>query len=245
MKDCRPFMRISTDEGQTWSSPKSCINDRPGYYALNNNRVIQLKSGRLILPVSLHQTEDEGVWSHIGRLYTYYSDDDGNTWKRSETVPNPRQILTQEPGVIELKNGQILMTMRTNQRYQYFSYSKDHGESWSTIKASPIISPVSPASIARIPSTNDLIIIWNNNKGENESTKEYRTPYNLAISKDEGQSWDLVKTIESNTDGMYCYTAIHFIDNHLLLSHSAGSMSKGTGLSVLHVTRLSLKWIYN
>jgi Neuraminidase (sialidase) len=241
--DSRPFMRISEDEGETWGNPVSCINDKIGYYILNNNRVIQLKNGRLIMPVSLHQTADEN-WSYIGRLYSYYSDNNGQTWKRSTAVPNPRLILTQEPGVIELKNGELLMIMRTNQRYQFLSYSKDKGESWSSIRPSTLVSPVSPASIARIPSTNDLIVIWNNNKGENEETKEYRTPFSLAISKDEGLTWSSIKMIEGNTDGMYCYTAVHFIDNHLLLSHSAGSMSRRTGLSVLNITRLSMKWVY-
>ena len=244
-EDCSPYMQISTDEGESWGAPISCIADRKGYYVLNNNRVIQLKTGRLILPVSLHKLQGEDTWSYVGRLYSYYSDNNGITWKRSEVVPNPRKILTQEPGVIELKNGELLMIIRTNQRYQYFSYSKDQGETWSTIKTSSLKSPVSPASITRIPSTKDLMVVWNNNAGENEQTKEYRTPFTLAISKDEGLTWSSPKAIETNEDGVYCYTSIHFIGNHLLLAHTAGSMSKGTGLAILNVTRLSLKWVYN
>src|SRR5688500_17691380 len=47
--DCIPMMRISEDEARTWSEPKPCITDREGYFVLNNNRVIQLKNGRLLL----------------------------------------------------------------------------------------------------------------------------------------------------------------------------------------------------
>ncbi|MBO9731712.1 MAG: exo-alpha-sialidase [Chitinophaga sp.] len=245
LEDSRPYLRISNDEGETWSAPRLCITDRVGYYAMNNNRVIQLRTGRIILPVSLHKLEGETTWSYVGRLYSYYSDDNGVTWQRSEVVPNPKKILTQEPGVIELKNGEVLMIIRTNQRYQYLSYSRDQGQTWSTIKSSTLMSPVSPASIARIPSTNDLLVVWNNNNGQNERTKEYRTPYTLAVSKDEGQTWSTFKAIETNEDGVYCYTSIHFIGDHVLLAHSAGRMSKGTGLSILNVTRLSLGWIYN
>src|SRR5690606_37991860 len=51
--DCRPHLRISNDEGESWSEPVVCINVQVGYYVLNNNRVIQLASGRLLMPVAL------------------------------------------------------------------------------------------------------------------------------------------------------------------------------------------------
>jgi len=38
-KDCTPWMRISTDEAQTWSEPIPCITDREGYFVLNNGVV--------------------------------------------------------------------------------------------------------------------------------------------------------------------------------------------------------------
>ena len=56
-QDCRPVMRISTDEGATWGEPVNCITDQIGYYVLNNDRVIQLSGGRLVVPVALHWPE--------------------------------------------------------------------------------------------------------------------------------------------------------------------------------------------
>src|SRR6187401_2555630 len=38
LADCRPLMRISTDEAKTWSPPRECITDHVGYYVLNNDR---------------------------------------------------------------------------------------------------------------------------------------------------------------------------------------------------------------
>src|SRR5690242_6854043 len=52
-EDLIPMMRISNDECKTWSNPTPCITDRKGYFVLNNNRVIQLPNGRLIMPVAL------------------------------------------------------------------------------------------------------------------------------------------------------------------------------------------------
>ncbi len=77
--DCIPMMRISKDEAETWSDPIPCITDRKGYFVLNNDRVIQLADGRLMVPVSLHNTPD-GVWHNKGNLYNYYLDDNGLTW---------------------------------------------------------------------------------------------------------------------------------------------------------------------
>lgn len=56
--DCIPLMRISTDESKTWSEPVPCITDKKGYFVLNNDRVIQLKSGRIMMAVAMHQSPD-------------------------------------------------------------------------------------------------------------------------------------------------------------------------------------------
>lgn len=243
--DSKPYVRISTNEGATWSNSVNCIKDKSGFFVVNNNRVIQLKSGRVVLPVSLHQDDEEPDRNHlIGRISAYYSDDNCKTWHASTQVPNPRKILIQEPGIIELKDGKILMLMRTNQKRQFMSYSYDQGKTWSGMATTQLKSPVSPASLARIPSTGDLMVIWNNNDNENTATFGFRNPFNLAISKDEGRTWIDMKTIENNSDGMYCYTAIHFVGNHVLLGHCAGMMSKTQGLCVTNITRLSIKWIY-
>lgn len=242
-EDCIPLMRISTDEAKTWSDPITCITDRPGYYVLNNNRIIQLKDGRLLMPVALHKTI-EGKWNNRATLYTYHSDDNGRTWTSSTAVPNNTEIITQEPGLIELKDGAIMMFIRTDSGVQQLSYSKDKGETWNHIQPSNIPSPLSPASIARIPSTGDLLMVWNNNDGSNPDLKGKRTPFNLAVSKDEGRTWELTKTIEAHPDGWYCYTAIEFTENDLLLGHCAGNRPQGTGLAITNITRISLASIY-
>jgi len=243
-EDCIPMMRISTDEAATWGDPVPCITDKKGYFVLNNNRVIQLKNGRLLLAVALHKVPGEEKWHENGRLFSYYSDNNGKTWQPGAEVANPDKVITQEPGLVELKNGKILMIIRTNGGVQYLSYSKNKGKTWSPAVPSNIKSPVSPASIERIPSTGDLLLVWNNNDGSNPAIKGRRTPFNVAVSKDEGKTWQHTKTVEDDPDGWYCYTAIHFTGKHVLLGHCAGKRSQN-GLAVTHITRLSLDWIYN
>ncbi len=239
--DCIPFMRISTDEAATWSEAIRCM-DAEGYHVVNNDRFIQLDNGRIIYPTALHLRVESKMEAR-GQIMCYYSDDSGRTWIKSQQIANPENIVLQEPGIITLKDGSIMLFCRTDAGVQYFSFSEDQGETWSPIEAGNIKSPLSPASIERIPSTGDLLLVWNNNyKPERDGRK--RTPFNLAISRDEGLSWQKIKTIESNPAGWYCYTAIEFTDKHVLLGHCAGDRRTNNGLATTHITRLSLDWIY-
>lgn len=72
-------MRISKDESNSWSDAIPCITDKQGYFVLNNDRVIQLENGRLLMPVALHNTPG-GEWKNQADLFCYYSDNNGKTW---------------------------------------------------------------------------------------------------------------------------------------------------------------------
>lgn len=243
-EDCIPMMRISKDETKSWSEAIPCITDKKGYFVLNNARVIQLNNGRLLMPVALH-LQPGGKWSDKADLYSYYSDDNGLTWHSSLQVPNNSKIITQEPGVIEMKDGRIMMYIRASGGFQQVSFSSDKGETWSHIETSNIPSPLSPATIEVIPGTNDWLLVWNNNDGTNPSIKDKRTPITAAISKNEGKTWEHIKNIQSDPDGWYCYIAIHFINrDNILLGYCAGSQSKNTHLAVTNITLLNKQWLY-
>lgn len=249
--DCIPYMRISKDEGVTWGDPIKCITDQPGYFVLNNSRVIQLKSGRLLMPVSLHTSREKAnnelgfKFNNFGVLFCYYSDDNGKNWKRKKAIEITEGITAQEPGLIELKNGNVMMYIRTDSGVQYSSISKNKGQKWSKAKPTNIPSPLSPATIVRIPKTGDLLLAWNNNGVKGNSYRGKRTPFNLAISDNEGESWKYVKTLHDDPDGWYCYTAIRFLDeNNFLMSYCAGNRPEGTGLSITNITKGKIAWLY-
>jgi sialidase-1 len=233
--DCVPMIRISNDDARTWSDPKPCITDRGGYFVVNNSRVIQLKSGRILVPVAIHKQNWLG-WPEYFTMSACYSDDNGRSWKTGREAENPDSVLTQEPGVVELKNGKILMFIRTNSGVQYKSFSSDKGETWSPVERSNIVSPLSPASIARIPSTSDLLLVWNDN-GINQK----RTPLCIAISKDEGRTWGNNKVVEDDPDGSFCYPAIHFAGGSVLLGYWNRANKNNSSSDI---ARLSIDWIY-
>ncbi len=234
--DCRPYLRYSSDEAKTWSEPILCIPDI-GYFVLNNDRAVQLRSGRIVLPVAQHS----GVgmeYSSRGVSMTYLSDDVGRTWRVGRTrleMPASDRTGFQEPGVVELKDGRLMMFIRTGKGCQYLSYSSDGGETWSPAEPSSIRSPVSPASIKRIPKKGDLLMVWNDNPNEGP-TRGKRTPITVAISRDEGKTWIRPHNVRDDPNGWYCYTAIHFAGPRVLLSFNDG----GAGLP--HLSRSSIVW---
>lgn len=248
MMDCRPWMRVSRNEGRTWSPPRLAIPDS-GYFVLNNDRVVQLRSGRLLLPVALHRNEtpEPSKFNSRGVAMCYISDDKGKTWRRSRTVlenPRPHPAGLQEPGLVVLKDGRLLMYMRTGMGSQYYSYSSDDGDAWSPVEASTLLSPLSPASIRRIPKTGDLLAVWNDHSNVTEPIRNrLRTPLTAAISRDEGKTWEKARNIAADPAGWYCYTAIHFDGNRVILGYNAG----GAGLPQLSrsvMTYFDLDWLY-
>jgi sialidase-1 len=248
-EDCRPQMRVSNDEGVSWSSPVECIKDDIGYYVLNNARVIQLDNGRLVMPVALHHKPAWDAFDRQAMIACYLSDDNGMTWYRKAPFQKGfnhegERIITQEPGVVALKDGRLMMFCRTDAGSQYISYSEDNGESWTAWQPSDIISPLSPASIRRIPDNGDLLLVWNDHKNINPELRDKRTPLSVTFSRDEGRTWEDGKVLEKNPDGWYCYTAIQFVDEHVMLAYCAGDCRKNNGLARTQIVRFSLDWLY-
>jgi hypothetical protein len=253
LSDCRPVMRRSFDEGKTWSESTMCITDEVAYYVLNNDRVIQLKDGRLLFAVSKHSFPD-GKFDNAGVVLTYSSDDNGKTWRRGKSVlsviaPSGRKYAAQEPGVVELKDGGVLLWIRTNADCQFMSWSTDRGGTWSEPKPSPLVSPLSPASIKRLP-TGDLVAVWNDHASrpemkayraaEHKWANGWRSPLAAALSSDGGRTWRAAKMIEDDPDGWFCYTAIQPLDDGtVLLGYCAYDM-----LSHSRLVKVPVKWFY-
>ncbi|GAB5560890.1 MAG: hypothetical protein SynsKO_25370 [Synoicihabitans sp.] len=248
LEDCRPVMRISRDEGKTWGEPVGIIPDAEvGYHVLNNDRVVQLSDGRLICPVALHNrpSYNEPDWS--GVLICYFSGDSGQTWQRSTSAlkgshADGTRILLQEPGVLELQDGRLWMWARTNEGFQYQSWSNDAGDTWTQPIATAIRSPRSPASIERLPGRDELVMVWNDHAEFELGNDPGRTPLAIAVSDDDGLTWRDRRILEDDPDGWYCYTAIDVVGDRVLLGHCAGERGKG-GLNVTQITSFTLGWL--
>ena len=106
-------------------------------------------------------------------------------------------------------------------------------------------SPASPASIKRLPGSPHLLAVFNDFSGQfpfvlPASTYRGRTPLVVSLSADGGATWRAGKLLESDPLANYCYTAIHFAGDAVLLSYM--DIREGSG-STQRIRRVSLEWL--
>lgn len=261
--DCRLYLRTSGDEGKSWSDPTLCI-PAPGYFIVNNDRVIQLNNGRLLIPAAYHRPKLDDLplnweaWDYRAATLFYYSDDGGASWKESSdwwSLPVRNRSGMQEPGVVELADGSLYAWARTDTGRQWETTSVNHGRNWAPPLPSRFLSPNSSMSIKRIPATGDLLAVWNDRssrwklpapvlgEGFGANSSWGRTPLAMAISANEGKTWKLAKLLEDDHRRGFCYTAIHCTDGAVLLAYCCGGASGGV-LQDTRIRRISVDWLY-
>jgi sialidase-1 len=256
------YLRTSDDD-TTWSAPTCCV-PAPGYFVVNNDRVVQLSSGRLVVPASYHRNplppgaDPDNYYASFdnrGIALWFLSDDGGTTWRESRdwwALPVRSGSGLQETGVVELRDSRLYGYCRTDVGRQYEMYSEDGGDTWSAPQPSVFQAPCSPLSIKRL-ATGDLLAVWNDHSGRLipspadtgwNTTSWGRTPLACAISRDDGATWINHRLLETDLARGYCYTAIHPLDDAVLLAYCCGGGADSIVLQDLCIRRVSYEWLY-
>lgn len=224
------YFSVSEDEARTWRPGKLI----PAYQDFNPmfHSLTQLSSGRLLLvgyweALNVHARDIQritmtnwGYWrgvelwmeghrsAEMGICLSYYSDDEGQTWKQCDggmfgwfnQVGEPDGTLgitdVYEPTAAETKDARVLMFARCKRGRIVQCYSLDGGETWLSMQPTELASSQSPPMLVRIPSTGDLLCVWNQVSGEEIRRGFHRSRLSAAISKDSGLTWESFKTIE-------------------------------------------------
>ena len=215
------FMKRSSDNGETWSKP--CQISEPGWYCNNNDHIVRLSSGRILLPAHGRAglewrggKNEAGDFETVIHSFVYYSDDEFKTWKISDNTMTAPGRGCHEPSIVELRDGRLLCFLRTTLGRIYKSYSEDQGVTWSEPVTTDLKAPDSPPLLSRIPSTGDLLLLWNHVESHSNWP---RIPLASAISRDEGESWTHIQNIDDRMHRDAAYAAVTFVADEALVTY--------------------------
>ena len=248
------YYRFSDDEGETWSEAKVLTPGRERICQMHNAKLLRLSSGRILAPAELRV--DIGLENdHRGFVSTvWYSDDDGHTWHRSDNDVSMLEqgIEAQEPHLVELRDGRVMMLFRTYSGYVGRADSRDRGRTWSKGEIMEDLElPMNSSAlhVSRITSTGDLLLVRSTGNGGEEvgerprvynradgNKYHIRTPLTSVISRDEGETWEDERIIAGDPYGDYGYPSVLHLNDVALVSYHA--------LDGLHVARIQPGWFY-
>ncbi len=200
----------SEDEGKTWSDGVPVGPSKWGLHVRNGSATV-LSNGRIVAPAYMYPTmvDMKGVEHREDFSFglACYSDDEGHTWRESETILMvPLEggrggfQMWDEWSVVELKDNRLLGIGRTILGRLMQCYSDDQGKTWHSMQPTSLASSNSPCAVKRIPTTGDLLIIWNQTSAEENREMLIRHRLSSAISRDEGQTWESFRNLESLDD---------------------------------------------
>jgi hypothetical protein len=185
-EDCRlpVYVTRSLDEGRTWETPQLLQEGWCGAI----RQMIQLRSGRIVL-VSQKAVRDPG--RHVS--LTYVSDDQGKTWKPSNTIDLGAYGGYGDHGggiegtVVERRDGKLWMLLRTPQGCFSEATSDDGGLTWKDVRPSKIEASGSPGTMVRL-ADGRLALFWNRYIDKVKKTGR-REQLSMAFSDDDGATW--------------------------------------------------------
>jgi len=196
----------SDDGGRTWG-PVYAIPMNHRYTCGKTHRGLRLKSGTLLMGYSWDMLCERGdTLTSEGQMHlragVMRSTDNGQTWQNAGDTDAEYQKVsdgavhgTDEPALVELDDGSVLMLARTGSAHLYEAHSTDEGRTWTDVKPSPLVGSNAPAALCRfeVAGRRGILCVWNN--------ALVRYPLSAAASFDEGKTWSEPRDIAGPTDG--------------------------------------------
>lgn len=255
----RCFYQRSDDDGLTWSVPKEITPAFEAFQAHYPWKVlatgpdhgIQLRSGRLIVPVWL-STGTGGNAHRPSVTATIYSDDQGKTWKAGEiAVPcTDEWINPNETVAIELSDGRVMLNVRSESKAhrRLVTTSPDGASHWSTPKFDDaLLEPICMAGMVRYDHGGTSLILFSNPnnlekaKGKAEPGKSRdRKNLSVKLSRDEGQTWPVTRAVEP---GPSMYSDLAVTKAGTILCFYGRGTKPGFAGNALTLARFNLKWL--
>lgn len=202
--DWQGWVVKSYDNGKTWTRKEMLPK---GFIGPVKNKP-ELIGDRLICPSST-----EGKW---WTFHVEIYDVKTKQWKYVGPVPADSALLTDDgqkhpikciqPSILRLSDGRLKVLMRTHNGKLATSYSRDSGDTWSTVTLTDIPNNQSGTDAVTLKDGRH-VLVYNDFETVMGTKKGPRTPLRLAIS-DDGEHFRPYVTLEDSPVDQYSYPAV-------------------------------------
>lgn len=206
------------------------------------NAMIQLKSGRLLVPA--RHREDIGKGRLRSFAHCLFSDDHGASWKLGGTIG----IHTSECQFVELNDGSVRVISRNessedspdNLRH-LTAISKDGGETWTSVhRLEELITPRCHGAVERLDAN---ALLFSSPASPFRQKEHPYGRYNLTVrlSHDDGETWSAGKTIWPHPGS---YSDIVALDDGTIgFIYERGDKGTTHYWDELHFARFNREWL--
>ena len=199
----------SADSGTTWSTPVELVPGDHGGRGPVRSKPIILSDGTWLAPAS----SEDGPWVPFADR----SVDQGKTWERSENfvidpkvlsglpatpsapaveaIAEPKAFGAIQPTLWESEPGKVHALLRSTGGRIWRSDSSDGGLTWTPVYATEL--PNNNSGIETLKLEDGRLLLLYNPVSKNWGN---RTPLDLAVSADNGQTWRTIAHLEQDPD---------------------------------------------
>lgn len=232
----KTYYVLSHDEGETFTPMAELVpGDCSGGRGPVKNKPIRLRSGVVLAPASL---EGE-LWDACVDI----SEDDCETWHMSSLVPIRRVHLGAggptnnaavdrpynrqfcygkgliQPTLWEDEDGAVHMFCRSTSSRIFRSDSLDGGKTWCTAYDTGLPNNNSGIDLARMQDGR-IVLVYNPRENLPTYYKGPRTPLEVAVSCDNGETFETLKVLEDEP-GNFCYPSVVVTpDNKVMITYT-------------------------
>mmetsp|Transcript_335 Transcript_335/g.906 ORF Transcript_335/g.906 Transcript_335/m.906 type:complete len:431 (-) Transcript_335:1455-2747(-) len=197
------YVKRSLDEGVTWSEPEHL---GAGIIGPAKNKPIQLSDGTIIAPSS--REKRNRVWSCMMEEST----DGGKTWKAWGPIEFNGRII--QPSVWIDDSERVRMVARSRSTYMVSAKSDSTGREFGKPQLTTIPCPNSDLDAVKLKDGR-VVLIYNHSFKKGGFAG--RQIISLAVSQDDGDSWQEVTTLESSKRNVeFSYPSIIQSDDELV-----------------------------
>ncbi|GGA65075.1 neuraminidase [Edaphobacter acidisoli] len=257
------FYMRSDDDGKSFTRPTDITSALVGIrakfdwtvVALGPGHAIQLRNGRLLVPVWMAEggSIGNGRRRHSPTaITTLYSDNDGRTWHHGEIIavnspdlPNPNEMQ-----VVQLADGNIMANIRSGgkQMLRAVAISPDGISHWTAPHFDKhLYDPICAAAIVRYgkdPTSGRNLMLFTNPDSQSlvgRSSRSHGLRRNLVLKMSEngGGTWPASRLLHEGSAG---YSDIAVAPDKMIYVIYEGAFKSGDKANSVTILRFNLAW---